>query len=85
MIPENKNSGFNDYNLSELLGRIDERTKNMDSKLDTHIKSFNDHVLSDKDEFKTIKDGQSNIKVSMAYYAGGLVVFGIVLKILFKI
>ena len=39
---------------SELLARIDERTKNIDAKLDTHIGTMAGHILDDKKEWERI-------------------------------
>lgn len=34
-----------------ILARIDERTKNMKEKLDTHVRNFEDHVEKDDKNF----------------------------------
>lgn len=43
---------------SELLARIDERTNNIDKKLDAHISNHSQHLEDDKVEFKLIRDKQ---------------------------
>lgn len=40
---------------AELLARIDERTKGIDSKLSDHIQTVKEHIGDDEDEFRSIK------------------------------
>lgn len=68
--------------LNEMLGRIDERTRNIDSKLDTHITAFNTHLVNDQESFEKMAIKQGGTDVKMAFYAGGLAILVIVLKAL---
>lgn len=57
-----------------ILARIDERVKNMNQKLDSHVDTFKTHVEEDKGSFKIIRDqvGKHAIFIYMAL--GGLAV-----------
>lgn len=41
--------------VNELLARIDERTKNIQEKIETHVAIVKEHVQDDRNEFKVIK------------------------------
>ena len=41
---------------SELLARIDERTKNIDAKLDAHAEAMKEHVIEDGKQWKRIDE-----------------------------
>ena len=55
---------MNDNN--ELLARIDERTKNIDEKLDTQTTIIKEHIIEDKKQWERI-DG---VKLQIAKWTG---------------
>jgi len=70
--------------LNEMIGRIDERTKNIDEKLDTHIHMYNGHVASNELDFKKAWAKQGSLDTKVAFYAGGIAVLVVLLKLVFK-
>ena len=72
-------------NRDQMLERIlnnSEFNKELLKELKEEVKV---HIVSDEAQFTKIREKQAGTDVRMAYYAGGLAVIGILLKLLFKV
>ena len=72
-------------NRDQMLQKILDNSESQRELLAEFKKEFKEHLTLDSQQFDSIKQKQSGTDVKMAYYAGGLAVIGIILKLLFKV